>query len=150
MAETLDFSVPSVPSTVTTRVAPVSSPTLVIVNVLVCAGVIEAGLKEHEADVKVLVQRKVMLFVYVSGAVTPIVNVVEVAPLSTVVAVGLMVSVYSGRPPPANSKECGLPVASSVMVTAPLAAPVAVTGVKVTVIVQKDLGAIAVVGQSLV
>ena len=124
MAETSDVSVPSVPPTVTTRVALVSSPTLVIVNVLVSVGLIEAGLKAHEADVKVFVQLKVMLFVYVSGAVTPIVNVVEVAPLSTIVEVGVMVSVYSGRPTPVTFTVCGLPVALSVTVTVPVSAPV--------------------------
>ena len=130
-----------VPITAKFRPLALTALRLLIVSVLVSPGAIEVGLNAQLAGA-LPEQLKLMLPVNPDWLAAETLKVVESVPLGTVDVLVGDDSEKATPPVPASCTTCGLPAASSVMVTAPVRAP-ATVGVKVTSMVQSAPAATA-------
>lgn len=123
-----------VPITAKFRPLALTALRLLIVSVLLSPGAIEVGLNAQLAAA-LPEQVRLMLPVKPNWVVAVMVKVVESVPRATLAVLVGDESEKAATPPPRSGTTCGLPAASSVMVSVPVRVPVAV-GVKVTLISQ--------------
>jgi len=105
------------------------------VKVLLCPGVMEAGLKAHPAGASRLEHTRLIAPVKPKGVVADTLNGTVSPPLITVPELPAAAKEKATTPAPEREIDWGLPLASSVTVSTPLLEPVPV-GVKLTRMVQ--------------